>query len=61
MLLDLILNKQKIEQYKNGIDPTNEVGNEAIKQTTVEFTSDETKVKRSKISYCCCSYSNKCR
>lgn len=42
------LNKKKIALYKNGIDPTNEVGNEAIKQTTVEFTSDETRLKEAK-------------
>lgn len=42
------LNKNKIEQYKNGIDPTNEVGNEAIKQTTVDFTSDEKRLKEAK-------------
>ena len=39
------LNEHKIEMYKNGIDPTNEVGNDAIKSCTVEFTSDETKLK----------------
>ncbi|MBQ1183177.1 MAG: nucleotide sugar dehydrogenase, partial [Clostridia bacterium] len=38
------LNKKKIELYKSGIDPTNEVGNDAIKNTTVEFTADETKL-----------------
>jgi UDP-N-acetyl-D-glucosamine/UDP-N-acetyl-D-galactosamine dehydrogenase len=42
------LNVNKIEEYKSGIDPTNEVGDEAIKQTTVEFTSDETKLKEAK-------------
>ena len=42
------LNKEKINLYKEGIDPTNEVGNEAIKKTTVEFTSDETKLKEAK-------------
>ncbi|MFJ8266839.1 nucleotide sugar dehydrogenase [Peribacillus asahii] len=42
------LNTQKIEQYNNGIDPTNEVGNEAIRQTTVEFTADATKLKEAK-------------
>ena len=39
------LNKAKVELYKNGIDPTNEVGNEAIKNTTVEFTSDEARLR----------------
>lgn len=42
------LNKSKIELYKQGIDPTNEVGNAVIKKTTVEFTSDETKLKEAK-------------
>lgn len=39
------LNKAKIELYKSGIDPTNEVGNDVIKNTTVQFTSDESKLK----------------
>lgn len=42
------LNARKIELYKSGIDPTNEVGNEAIKNSTVEFTSDETKLREAK-------------
>ena len=42
------LNKDKIELYKSGIDPTKEVGNEAIINTTVEFTSDETELKKAK-------------
>lgn len=42
------LNKAKIKLYKNGIDPTNEVGNDAIKETTVEFTSDENKLREAK-------------
>ena len=42
------LNKAKIELYQNGVDPTNEVGNEAIKNSTVDFTSDETKLKETK-------------
>ena len=42
------LNSAKIELYKSGIDPTNEVGNEAIKNTKVEFTSDETKLREAK-------------
>ncbi|UZQ85784.1 nucleotide sugar dehydrogenase [Thermoclostridium stercorarium] len=33
--------KRKIENYLNGIDVTGEVGNEALKNTTVEFSSDE--------------------
>lgn len=42
------LNASKVELYKNGIDPTNEVGNDVIKNTTVEFTSDENKLKEAK-------------
>ncbi len=42
------LNEKKIELYKSGIDPTNEVGDEAIKNTSVEFTSDETKLREAK-------------
>ena len=42
------LNAKKIDIYKAGIDPTNEVGNEVIKNTTVEFTADEKKLRKAK-------------
>ena len=42
------LNEAKIELYKSGIDPTNEVGNEAIQATTIDFTADETKLRQAK-------------
>ena len=42
------LNKSKIELYKNGIDPTNEVGDDAIKACTVDFTADESKLCEAK-------------
>jgi UDP-N-acetyl-D-galactosamine dehydrogenase len=42
------LNKKKIDLYKSGIDPTNEVGNEEIKNTNVEFTADETRLREAK-------------
>ncbi len=42
------LNEKKIELYKNGIDPTNEVGNQVIKNTTVEFTADPAKLREAK-------------
>lgn len=42
------LNKAKIELYKSGIDPTREVGDETIRNTTVEFTADETKLREAK-------------
>ena len=34
------LNAAKIEKYRSGIDPTKEVGDEAIRATSVEFTAD---------------------
>ncbi|MCR5798958.1 MAG: nucleotide sugar dehydrogenase [Lachnospiraceae bacterium] len=42
------LNSAKIDLYKNGIDPTNEVGNDVIKSTSVEFTADPAKLKEAK-------------
>lgn len=49
--LDVIgfdLNKRKIDLYKSGVDPTLEVGNDAISATTVQFTSDETDLQKAK-------------
>ena len=42
------LNEKKIEIYKSGIDPTNEVGDDVIKSTSVEFTADESKLREAK-------------
>ena len=42
------LNKEKIELYKSGIDPTNEVGNEEIKKTKIQFTSNEEDLKKAR-------------
>ena len=42
------LNSKKIEMYKNGIDPTHEVGDEVISKTTVDFTTDETRLREAK-------------
>lgn len=42
------LNENKIKLYQSGIDPTNEVGNEVIKNTSVEFTADASKLKEAK-------------
>ena len=42
------ISTEKVELYKKGIDPTKEVGNDVIKETTVEFTADETKLKEAK-------------
>ena len=39
------LNSSKIDLYKSGVDPTKEVGNDIIKKTAVEFTSDENRLQ----------------
>lgn len=39
-------NKSKIETYQSGIDPTNEVGNDVIKNCGVTFTSDASLLKQ---------------
>jgi len=41
------INEMRVNEYKNGIDSTNEVG-EAIKDTKVEFTADPSKLKEAK-------------
>ena len=41
------INEKRVSEYQSGIDATNEVG-EAIKDTTVEFTADPTKLKEAK-------------
>lgn len=42
------LNEAKITIYKNGIDPTQEIGNDEIKKSTVEFTADPHLLKQAK-------------
>lgn len=42
------LNNEKIELYKSGIDPTKEVGDEEINNSTVKFTSNETELNNAK-------------
>ena len=39
------VNEEKIELYKRGVDPTNEVGDETVELSNVEFTSDSIKLK----------------
>ena len=41
-------NAAKIDLYKSGIDPTNEVGNAVIKNTTVQFTNDPAALREAK-------------
>ena len=42
------LNKEKIALYRSGIDPTNEVGDDVIAATSVDFTDDETRLKEAR-------------
>jgi len=42
------INPSKIELYKNGIDPTGEVGNQVIAACSVDFTSDEKRLQEAK-------------
>lgn len=42
------VNEEKIALYNQGIDVTNEVGNDALKETTALMTCDETKLKEAK-------------
>ena len=42
------LNSEKIKLYKSGIDPTLEVGDEAVRATAVDFTDDETRLHEAK-------------
>lgn len=42
------LNEAKIDLYKKGIDPTKEVGDATIKNSSIFFTSDETELQKAK-------------
>lgn len=42
------INPSKIELYKSGIDPTKEVGNQAISMCSVDFTADEKRLQEAK-------------
>ena len=42
------LNEEKIELYRRGVDPTHEVGDAAVAASTVEYTSDETRLRDAK-------------
>lgn len=41
------INERRVNEYRNGIDATNEIG-EAIKNTTVEFTADATRLREAR-------------
>lgn len=42
------INPNKIDLYKKGFDPTKEVGDEEIRATSIDFTSDERKIQEAK-------------
>lgn len=42
------ISKDKVKSYLNGIDVTKEVGNEALKETTALFTSNEEDLRKAK-------------
>lgn len=42
------LDRTKIERYRAGIDPTREVGDDAIRATSVEFTEDPSELRRAR-------------
>lgn len=41
-------NREKIELYKSGIDPTGEAGDEEVKNTSLYFTADAAKLREAK-------------
>ena len=42
------INKQKINTYRSGVDPTNEVGDEQIQGCKVDFTDDEARLREAR-------------
>lgn len=42
------VNQVKINRYRAGIDPTHEIGDEAIQNTSVYFTADQTDLRKAK-------------
>lgn len=42
------VDKNKIQTYQQGLDPTKEVGDEEIRSSTVDFTSDESRLREAK-------------
>lgn len=42
------LNENKINLYRSGSDPTKEVGDEVVKNTTVEFTADPARLREAR-------------
>ena len=44
------LNADKIALYKQGIDPTHEEGDDVIRRTTVDFTSDPARLREARFT-----------
>ncbi len=42
------INEEKIERYRAGVDPTKEVGDEAVAASSVEFTSDPARLEEAR-------------
>ena len=42
------INESKVEEYKKGFDATNEVGDQAVQETTMEFTADAKRLQEAK-------------
>lgn len=42
------INPEVIRKYRSGIDPTREVGDEAIKEATIDFTHEEERLREAK-------------
>lgn len=42
------INQKKIDLYKSGIDPTNEVGNQVISTCNVDFSADEKRLREAR-------------
>src|SRR5699024_2849548 len=42
------INREKLDTYKHGVDVTNEVGDEAIRETSMTFTDDPAMLQQSK-------------
>ena len=43
------INEKKINLYRQGIDPTCEIGNEKIRNSTLEFTTDPARLREAKV------------
>ena len=42
------INKEVIKKYKSGIDPTGEAGDDAIKESTIDFTNEEERLREAR-------------